>query len=470
MAYDRGTIIYSWYQELKERSRQQRIAEESKKRQIAQSKITTHKHIHSPNEDIYSIPLHEILLCNGYSINKTKSSANYPVMQNKDEKLIIFRRDGHYFYFNSRSDERGNIVTFCRNRHISIQEVLHNYRTKAQQLESSLHLDDTRKQENQKKALKDFSAFNLYNPQRADFFIKKGIDATTLDPYLNPKNFKQDKEGNPCFAHYGVSVLETRDQEGVLQSSDLIVQVGYSKRLITPLIKDLEGNIRETPLKSIHYGKKGLEILFPNLLLDEHSPQSPIHQLTNIIITENIIDALSFMQLHKHYNPHTTLLISTAGQFSLEKNLKPLLETIKDPKTPDFQKFKVDQRGLRRDIAFTLAFDNDAMGEKYTTKVSAYLMESFKITPTIHQSFTKDVNDDLRLCQQTGLKIENLNVDTLRNALKTILRNYQSTSHPHTKKTLATKIANIDQIFPLKENFKQKFAEIHTSKNIEMEL
>lgn len=44
-------------------------------------------------QDLTKIPLHEILLCNGYEIDRSKSTALRPVLKNEyGDKIIIKKR------------------------------------------------------------------------------------------------------------------------------------------------------------------------------------------------------------------------------------------------------------------------------------------------------------------------------------------------------------------------------------------
>ncbi len=82
--------------------------------------------------NLTALPLHEILLDNGYVINKNKHSKNNPCLKHEDEEgsLVIFKnqnKDGSisYTYKETHTDKVGNIITFCKDRNLLLELVFH---------------------------------------------------------------------------------------------------------------------------------------------------------------------------------------------------------------------------------------------------------------------------------------------------------------------------------------------------------
>ena len=78
-------------------------------------------------ENLTKIPLHEVLLDNGYFIKRDKNSQDYKALTNANDDLVIIskHRNGDYLYFNPKNDaDRGNIINFCKNRGIKPNDLL----------------------------------------------------------------------------------------------------------------------------------------------------------------------------------------------------------------------------------------------------------------------------------------------------------------------------------------------------------
>lgn len=74
--------------------------------------------------------LYEILLDNGYVINKNKYSKNNFCLkyENEEGSLVIFKnqnKDGliSYIYKETHIDKVGNIIIFCKDRNISVEDL-----------------------------------------------------------------------------------------------------------------------------------------------------------------------------------------------------------------------------------------------------------------------------------------------------------------------------------------------------------
>lgn len=383
-------------------------------------------------QDLTLLPLHEILLHNGFVINKDKSSRGNPVLRNEEETLVITKRDNHYLYFNTDgSNDRGNIINFCKNRKLNIKTLLNNYHNGGcDTIKIPKYFDNFDKKSHQD-IVEEYKTLDTYNPLKNQFFVHRGLYDSTIKPYINC--FKQDGYGNPCFPHYKLF-----EEKSI--SKKIISQCGYTKRLSFPLYKDQDGNMRNKPLKNIHYGNKGLEIL--NINTDPN-------QIKQILFCESIVDALSFMQLYKDkYNPIDLMLISTGGNFHLE-GIKPTLDEV----------FNLCPQA--RVIA---CFDNDTQGLKFSQYIEKYTLETTKKGIFIYKPFCKDVNDDLKLKQITQLHI--LNPQNFDTYLENQLLHYQRSSDTNRRKSILEKIRKINTLKPLSEDYKERFNQIYKHKAI----
>ncbi len=97
--------------------------------------------------NLTSLPLHEILLDNGYVYNKNKTSKNNPCLKHENEEgsLVIFKNQNKngsisYTYKETHTDKVGNIITFCKDRNISVEDLLagklEGYRNKKDTLQA----------------------------------------------------------------------------------------------------------------------------------------------------------------------------------------------------------------------------------------------------------------------------------------------------------------------------------------------
>lgn len=383
-------------------------------------------------EDLTLLPLHKILICNGFVLNKDKSSKCNPVLSNGEETLVVSKKGDHYLYFNTDgSNDRGNIINFCKNRRLDMKKLIKNYSDGGlSNIKIPKYFDDFDK-ENHRNSIKDYKKLNIYNTQKNQFFMNRGLYDSTIEIYKNC--FRQDNYGNICFPHYKLFENKTI-------SKKIIPICGYTKRLVYPLYKDQDGNTRDKPLKNIHYGSKGLEILNINNNYEE---------IKQILFAESIVDALSFTQLYKDkYNPNTMMLLSTGGNFHIE-GIKPTLDEI---------------LRLCKKASIITCFDNDKEGLKFTECIRKYELETTKKGIATYKPFCKDVNDDLKLRQITQLKI--LNHQTLDTFLENQLLNYRSSGETTRRKKILEKIRKINDLKPLKQSYKDEFNQIYKHKAI----
>ncbi|QQW79653.1 hypothetical protein [Helicobacter pylori] len=451
--------------------------------------------------NLTALPLHEILLDNGYTYNKNKTSKNNPCLKHENEEgsLVIFKnqnKDGSisYTYKETHTDKVGNIITFCKDRNISVEDLI------AGKLEDYLNKQDNLKarnntQENNEEVQKireEFNNLKPYDLENATLIKKRGLDARLLEPYK--EHLKTDSFNNLILATY----LAFEDKRlNVIP----IHQYGINKRLNTPLTTDKEGNIRDKPLKSIAQGNKGIEVLYPN----------DLNLVKNVIVTENIFDSLAYLKL-QDLDPKESVLISTAGQFNAQKlelffqsffkQLKNrqqgaynnylrqeeqwqelvrqskanddfksvVVETYTDiiknyqreKNTPIYNKRVEKTREFRKpqpvnqpqeSFNVVLAFDNDVKGKGYREKCEGILYALLQQFPTIYTPFSKDCNDDLKLAHIIENKA--INIDIMAEFLDGSLEKLNNNDTPiQEKENIMDKLEQIDSLKPFSKEFK----------------
>ena len=313
----------------------------------------------SKNENFIKLPLDEILRMNAYYEKKDKTSIRYKVFTNEQNDLVIVSRNekGHYLYFNPNDDrDRGNIINFCKNRGIKVEELL-----KGKEKELEIKPIETTNS-SATKALEEYKemkavAFNNF------FFAKRLIDPYLIQEFSSLKEDKYKNINVPSFC------IVKNDYQG--QSIIQLTQKGYMSYLSNPLI-DKE-NKQNKNIKSLCKGNKGLEILKTN--------SSKKEDIKHIIITESMIDSLSLLEL-KEFKTNECLVCSSNGQITnAQKEVFAYLN----------KEFKQAQ--------VYLGFDNDKKGIEYTN----IIQKTFENTKVLKPNF-KDFNDDLFLAKILGLE------------------------------------------------------------------
>ncbi len=454
---------------------------------------------YTPN--LTSLPLHEILLDNGYVYNKNKTSKNNPCLKHENEEgsLVIFKnqnKDGSisYTYKETHTDKVGNIITFCKDRNISVEDLiagkLESYRNKKDTLQARNNTQENN--EEVQKIREEFKSLKPYDLENATLIKKREIDVKLLEPYK--EHLKTDNFNNLILATY--LAFENKNLNVIP-----IHQCGINKRLNTPLSTDKEGNIRDKPLKSIAQGSKGIEVLFPNNL----------SLVKNVIVTENIFDGLAYLEL-QGLEPEESVLISTAGQFNaqkLELFLKSFFNQLKgrqqgaynhylkqeeqwqelvrqgrasddfnsvvietytdiiknyqrEKHTPIYNKRVEKTREYRKpkpinkpqeSFNIILAFDNDIKGKEYREKCEGILYALTQQFPTIYKPFSKDCNDDLKLAHIIESKTTNIHI--MAEFLESSLEKLNSNDTPiQEKENIMDKLEQIDSIKPFNERLK----------------
>lgn len=315
-------------------------------------------------QDIKKLPLDRILINNGYYYDKEKTSQNYKVVKNDNgDKVIISKaQSGDYLYFNPNDDsDKGNIYNFCKNRGVQHQDLLNSSKNIEINQEDKNHISVSKN-----KSIDEFKEFQAINKDNL-LAIRRNID----DELQKYANVKKDNKNNMLIPSFSLS-------------NNMITQVGYTSYLTNPITKDKNGNDYAKPIKQLCYGSKGLEILkSPNL--------SKIDNIKTVIITESIIDSISYAKINK-LDPNTTLLCGTNGQVT--KAHKEVLEWINN---------KI------KEPLYILGFDSDDKGVQYDRQIKQIIPQA-----QIKKSVFKDFNDDLVMANKLKLDYPYSNKEVLQ--------------------------------------------------------
>ena len=360
-------------------------------------------------QDLTKLPLHEVLLANGYKLDRVKSSKMYPCLVNVDnnERLIVSKKGENYLYFNPNDEtDRGNILSFVRIRGLDIKELVANYDT-------------------------NITLANEYKHQ-IPLFKQKGFDIEYLKPLQH--TFKKDEHNNIVIPNFKLSSDDKN------YNPKIMFICGYTKRLNYPITKDKQGVELTRPLKSLQYGNKSLEILSGN--------KNPA-LIKNIIISENIIDSLSLGQM-KNIPPQECVFISTAGNFNI-KTLEESMLYILD-KAPNAR--------------ITLAFDNDTKGQSYTQEMEKNILTHTKKLPYIYKPFSKDCNDDLKIRNITDLKT--LNQETYQGWAEAKILKYRVSNDTNTRALILHHLRKLHSLKPLNEANRNLFNTIKKHASIKL--
>lgn len=292
-----------------------------------------------------------------------KSSKRFKVFEaTNGDKIIIQKnaQNGHYTYFNSNnSEDCGSIIDFIQKRKPSfnlghVRKICRNFSKefKLKELDSNYKITATEgivSDSNRKKMYNEFSTAKQINGTN-NLFVKRKLDRD----YIYPTNEKdplkitvfEDKKGNYCFKLY-----DDNFACGIARESD------------NPNIKN--------PVDKGH--KKGV---WTNNNL----------QAKTILISENPIDAISYMQMKRDKN---VFAMATLGQMS-----KDNIETIR----------KIVNHDSMKNKKIILGFDNDSQGKKYTELIKKEIPEvSERIKVEIPN--LKDWNDDLQFQKKKSKKL-----------------------------------------------------------------
>lgn len=342
------------------------------------------------NKEIIKLPLHEILINNGYTIKKDKTSRNYIALTNAngDSILITQRSNGDYLYFNPNDEkDRGNIFNFAKNRGIAYEVLLN-----AEKREISYSFaPNTQKDESAKEEiLKEYFEASNLNLEENIFVIKRLIEKSVLERFTDDNLGLKDKNRNVLSPTYTI-----KDKK--LPNSIPTIS-GYIKYLNDPIQKDSKS------IKQLCYGNKGLEML--------KEKNAKLNTLKRVILTESMIDSLSLFEIHYKNNKENFLLCSTNGV----------------PTQSQFKVMEFLHKNLPNETQIILGFDNDEKGQEFSKKC----LDFFK-GKEIKQNIPnfKDFNDDLFIVKALNLSLDStlLEVKTKLNAIANTIKRIRETSN-----------------------------------------
>ncbi|BDR27601.1 hypothetical protein [Helicobacter suis] len=187
------------------------------------------------------------------------------------------------FNTEDRSD-RGNIINFCQKRGLRLEDLIKGdarYRPKSS-------IASQTSQQEHKRFKEDFKALPPYNLDKSQLLRDRGIQGTLFKSYQH--SLRADRHNNLCVPNY-------------LCENQRLVLSAVSKRLNQPLTTHIDGSPREKPLKELCEGSKGVQMLVPS---------GGLRAVKSIVMTESILDSMTYLQM-KGLNPDTTLLLGSAG-------------------------------------------------------------------------------------------------------------------------------------------------------------
>lgn len=380
-----------------------------------------------PFSNPVKIPLHELLLANGYEIIRSKSTRLNPVLEspNGHRVVISLMPGGDYLYFNPNdNDDKGNIYNLVKNQNLNLSSLLENYFqipiTKSYNIEA--------KNYNESKDLVDkFLSLKNYNTDINHYLQNRALSVDIINLYN--QMIKTDSYHNVYFPQYKL-----------VNNVPLIK--GYTMKLVKPIYTK-DGVMLEKPIKSITKGTKGLEILLPNKLKD----------ISKVIISESLIDSLSFFELSKKANLNEwAVLIGTGGNISI----KDCIESLKT----------INEKLNLKD--YYLCFDNDKIGANFRENFKNELfLLNCNVFYAIPQS--KDFNDDLKLFKILKLDKNKYNFlnysveraifkDELKCKALDLIEEYRYAKISQERSRILKLLRKVDSLYKIPREIKDKFA------------
>lgn len=424
---------------------------------MPEGKLT--KRQYKANVRAYSTPLHEVLIANGYQLlSKITPNLRWIELIKEDDKvagkiLVSKKYDENkqcdiYLYFNTTNEiDRGNIIDFARNRNLNPNDLLDKWKEAFGNEHTEIEKIPILSRSDTGKANIEFHTGNYRRMLNADLknsllLENRGIYPSTAEAYSD--SLKQDQHTNLVIPNYTTQKLQNGKNDLTLS--------GYTTRLNRPLTHHEDGTLRKKPYKFFVQGNKGIEVLIPN-----NSKKSHYSEIENLVITESIVDTLSFIQLKK-LDSSKTIAISTNGNFGEEKMeeiILSLIERLNEAR----EKF-----GVTNKMRYILAMDNDEKGKSFKDKLEKTLIKETKSGVHIYTPFAKDCNDDLRLSQI--IKNNEVNSKTMQSFLVSSLNDYKHSTNTQKRANILEALRKIDKIKPLPNKFKEDFNAIGKHKSI----
>ena len=373
-------------------------------------------------ENLTKIPLHEVLLDNGYFIKRDKNSQDYKALTNANDDLVIIskHRNGDYLYFNPKNDaDRGNIINFCKNRGIKPNDLLNgkNIVEFKDNLKTKTNNDDKINS-----AIEKYKKLEILAQSSNYFTANRKIDINFLNSFATLKIDNYQSIAIPTY------YIKKDNEENTILS-----QSGFIKYLKTPITHDQHGRAYEKPLKQLCYGAKGLEIIKPKALnklfiCENNIENKDLKEIKNIILCESSIDSLSLAQIN-NFNADKTLICATNGQFT--QTHKETLEFLKNEAI---------------NAEFILGFDNDEAGKRYKEKVIEILPNAKILKPVL-----KDFNDDLIVSNTLKIEPNQLDKSSILNKIIDIDKKAQEYIKKH---NFLTPLGKEEKLKELREYYK----------------
>ncbi len=265
------------------------------------------------------LPLDSLLEKNGYRFNAQKSTKIWKVYGNSNEKLLV-RQNANFqwFYFNcDNKADSGNIINFCKNRHLDLmgftQGLIINDDT-IKENASKLTSKEVDKFKEQQKIIDTFNQFEPYDLTNSKMLEKRKLNGNLFLAYNH--SLKRDKYNNMCVPNFLYS-----------KNSHSNKIISYTRRLENPMTS-LNNQVLNRPINALNKGEKGIEMLAPK----------DLKLIKNIVLSESIIDSMSYLQLRK-LNAYESILLSCNGQFNankLDAFLEKLLSDIERSKSKEY--------------------------------------------------------------------------------------------------------------------------------------
>lgn len=265
------------------------------------------------------LPLDSLLERNGYRLNAQKSTKIWKVYSNSNEKLLV-RQNANFQWFYLNCDNKadsGNIINFCKNRNLDLmgftQGLIINDDTIKENI-SKLTSKEADKFKEQQKIIDKFNQFELYDLTNSKMLEKRKLNGNLFLAYNH--SLKKDKHNNMCVPNF----LYSKNSH----SNEII---SYTRRLENPMTS-LNNQVLNRPINALNKGEKGIEMLAPK----------DLKLIKNIVLSESIIDSMSYLQLRK-LNAYESILLSCNGQFNankLDAFLEKLLSDIEQSKSKEY--------------------------------------------------------------------------------------------------------------------------------------
>ncbi|GAA7501930.1 hypothetical protein ckin127_12670 [Helicobacter pylori] len=265
------------------------------------------------------LPLDSLLERNGYRLNAQKSTKIWKVYNNGNEKLLV-RQNANFQWFYLNCDNKadsGNIINFCKNRKLDLmgftQGLIVNDDTIKENI-SKLTSKEADKLKEQQKIIDKFNQFELYDLTNSKMLEKRKLKGNLFLAYNH--SLKKDKHNNMCVPNFLYS-----------KNSHSNKIISYTRRLENPMTS-LNNQALNKPINALNKGEKGIEMLAPK----------DLKPIKNIVLSESIIDSMSYLQLRK-LNAYESILLSCNWQFNAEKLdafLEKLLSDIEQSKSKEY--------------------------------------------------------------------------------------------------------------------------------------